>query len=52
MRVSQLALDQRQRDPLVQQLDGVRVPQLVRRHPPTDLCLAREVVKLGPRRAG
>ena len=29
MRVAELALDQRQRDPLVQQLHGVRVAQLV-----------------------
>jgi hypothetical protein len=28
VRVAELALDQRQRDPLVQQLDGVRVAQL------------------------
>jgi hypothetical protein len=34
--VAELALDQRQRDPLVQQLDGVRVAQLVRREAPSD----------------
>ena len=33
VRVPELALDQRQRDPLVQQLDGVRMPQLMRRKP-------------------
>ena len=48
----ELALDQRPRDPFVQQLDGVRVAQLVRREPPTDPGFEREVVKLDPRRAG
>ena len=51
MRVAELALDQRQRDPLVQQLHGVRMAELVRRQPASDSCLEREVVKLGPRRA-
>jgi hypothetical protein len=50
--VAELALDQRQRDPLVQQLNCVGVAQLVRRHPPTDPCLDREVLELGPRGAG
>jgi hypothetical protein len=50
--VAELALDQRQRDPLVQQLDSVCMAQLVRGHPPADSCLEREVVKLNPRRAG
>jgi hypothetical protein len=31
--VPELALDQRQRDPLVQQLDRVRMPQLMRSKP-------------------
>ena len=52
MRLAELALDQRQRDPLVQQLNGVRMAELMRRHAPTDSCLEREVVKLDPRRAG
>jgi hypothetical protein len=43
------ALDQRQRDPFVQQLNRVRVAQLVRREPPPYLCLERGVVKLDPR---
>jgi hypothetical protein len=50
--VAELALDQRQRDPLVQQLDGVRVAELVRRKPPADPSLERKVVKLDPRGAG
>jgi len=52
MRVAELALDQRQRDAFVQQLDGVRMAQLVRRHPSPDACHTREAVKLDPRRAG
>jgi hypothetical protein len=47
--VTELALDQRQRDPFVQQFNRVRVAQLVRREPPPDSCLKREVVKLDPR---
>ena len=52
MRVPELALDQRQRDPFVQQLNGVRVAQLVRREPPPDPGLERYVMKLNPCRAG
>jgi hypothetical protein len=51
MRVAKLAPELRQRDRLVQQLDVVRVAQLVRREPPTDSCPERETVKLDPRRA-
>jgi hypothetical protein len=50
--MAELALDERQRDPLVQQLHSVRMAQLVRRHPPTDPCLKRELVKLDPRHTG
>lgn len=50
--MAELALDQRQGDPFVQQLNGVGVAQLVRRYPPMDPCLEREVVKLGAGRAG
>ena len=32
----QLALDQRQRDPLAQQLDGMRMAELVRGYTPAD----------------
>jgi len=49
MRVPELALDQRQRDPFVQQFNRVRVAQLVRREPPPYSCLEREVVKLNSR---
>jgi hypothetical protein len=52
MRVAELALDQRQRDPFVQQLDRVRVAQLVRREPPPDSCLQRDLVELDPSGAG
>ena len=38
--VPELALDQRQCDPFVQQLNGVRVAQLVRREPPPDPALS------------
>lgn len=50
--MAELALDQRQRDPFVQQLDGVRVAQLVGREPPPDAGLEREVVKLDQSGAG
>ena len=52
VRVAELALDQRQRDPLVQELDGVRVAQLVGREPAPDSGLEREVAQLDPCRAG
>jgi hypothetical protein len=47
--VTQLALDQLQRDPLVEQLNRVRLAQLVRREPPPYPCLERELVKIDPR---
>jgi hypothetical protein len=40
----QLALDERQRDPLVQQLDSVRMAELVGREAPPDACLDRYLV--------
>jgi hypothetical protein len=42
--VAELALDQRQRNPLVQKLNSMRVAELVRRDPPTDSSFQREVV--------
>ena len=44
MRVPQLALDQRQRDPLMQQLDSVRMAELVGREAPPDVRLKRDLV--------
>ena len=52
VRVPQLALDQRQRDPLMQQLDSVRMAQLVGREAPTDARLKRDLVQLQPGGAG
>ena len=52
MRVAELALDQRKRDPFVQQLDGVSVAQLVGREPAPDACLERQVAQLDPCGAG
>ena len=52
VRVPQLALDQRQRNALMQQLDRVRMPKLVGREAPTDPRLNRHLVKLEPVRAG
>jgi hypothetical protein len=50
--VAESALDQRQRDPLAHQLDGVRMAQLMGREPTPDSCLGREVTQLDPRGAG
>ena len=44
--MAELALDQRKRDSLVQELDGVRVPELVGREPAPDSCLERELAQL------
>ena len=44
VRVPQLALDQRQRDPLTQQLDRMRMAELVRREPPADARLNRHLL--------
>ena len=49
VRVAELALDQRQRDPLVQQLDGVRMAELMRREPPPDPGLDGRAMQLEPR---
>ena len=38
----ELVLDQRQRDPLVQQLDSVRMAELVGSEAPADACLDRD----------
>jgi len=48
----QLALDQRQRDTLVQQLDSVRMAELVGREAPADAGLERDLVQLQPGGAG
>jgi hypothetical protein len=45
----ELPLDDRQRDPLVCHLDRVRVPQLVRREPPSYTGLRSEPSKLTAR---
>jgi hypothetical protein len=50
--VAELALDQRQRDPFVQELDGMGVAQLVGREPAPDSCLKRDVAQLDPCSAG
>jgi len=44
--VPELALDQRQRDTLVQQLHSVRMAELMRREAPADACLERYLVQL------
>jgi hypothetical protein len=40
----ELTLDQPQRDPFVQQLDSMRMAQLMRRYAPTDSRLERNTV--------
>jgi len=52
MRVPQLALDQRQRDPLTQQLDSMRMTELVGREAAPDARLNRDLVELQPGGAG
>ena len=52
VRVPQLALDQRQRDALTQQLDSVRMAELVGRKAPADAHLKRYLVQLQPGGAG
>jgi hypothetical protein len=42
----ELALDDRQRDPLVRHLDRMRVPELVRGEPPPNPGLCGEPAKL------
>ena len=51
VRVAELALDQRQRDTLVQQLHSVRMAELVGGEPPAHACLERDAVQLEPRGA-
>ena len=48
----ELALDQRQRDALVQQLDSVRMAKLVRREAPANARLERDLVQLQASGAG
>ena len=48
----ELALDQRQRDTLVQQLDSVRMSELVGREAPADACLECDLVQLEAGGAG
>jgi hypothetical protein len=52
VRVPPLALDQRQRDALTQQLDSVRMAELGRREAPADPRLKRDLVQLQPGGAG
>ena len=52
VRVPQLALDQRQRDALMQQLDSVRMAKLMGREASADARLTRDLVQLQPGRAG
>ena len=44
VRVPELALDQRQRDPLTKQLDSTRMAELVGRYTPPDARLNRHLV--------
>ena len=46
--MSQLALDQRERDPFVQPLDSMSMPQLMRREAPPDSGLERCPVQFEP----
>jgi hypothetical protein len=46
VRVPELALNDRQRDPFVRHLDRVSMPQLVRREPPSHPGLHREPSQL------
>src|SRR6185312_1962126 len=52
MRVPQLALDQWQRDPLTQELDSMRMTELVGREAAPDARLNRDLVELQPGGAG
>ena len=52
MRVPQLALDQRQRDAVVQQLDSVRMAELVGREASADACVECDLVQLEAGGAG
>ena len=46
VRVPQLALGQRERDALMQQLDSMSMPELIRREAPADCGLDRGPVQL------
>jgi hypothetical protein len=48
VRMTQLALDQRQRDALVRHLDSMRMAELVGREAPRDPRLERDLVQLQP----
>ena len=48
VRVPQLALDQRQRDALMQQFDSMGMAELVGREAPADARLKRDLVQLQP----
>jgi hypothetical protein len=48
VRVPQLALDQRERDAFMQQLDSMSMPQLMRRESPAHPGLNRRPVELEP----
>jgi len=50
--VPELALDQRQQDPLAQQLDGVPMPELVWREPSADPSVEGEMAQLCAYRRG
>ena len=52
MRMPELALDQRQRDPLAQQLDGVGVAELMRSYAPADPGRDGGAMQLKASRAG
>jgi hypothetical protein len=47
--VPRLPLDNNQRNALVRHLDGVRVPQLMRREPTPDASFSGRVMQLLPR---
>ena len=49
--MAELALDDVDRDPLPRELDGVRVPKLMRREPAPDPSLSGELAQLRPGRA-
>jgi hypothetical protein len=52
LRVAELALNQRQRNPFVQQLDSVRMPELMWGYAPAHACLDGELVQLEAHGAG
>jgi len=48
----ELALDQRQRDPFVEQLDSMGMTELVRSKPSPHTSTGRDPAQLNPNRAG